>query len=432
MKKLTILLTALLAVNILFGQYKIDTSFYSEALGEEKMVDVYFPPGYDENPTWSYPVIYYLHGYGGDQNTMGTMISWITSLINSGTIGPIIMVGADNSPGPLGGSGYVNSILWGNYEDYMVYDLMEWVDASFRTLPHRNARALLGQSMGGYGAFRFGILHKDKFRVLASHAGVINLSDSYLREQMQQAVINENSPGPPYFYDFFGPGINTKLCFLACAMTTPDTNTPQSYINPPIVQFLMDENGNYIDSVLAKQEPFDIIHLIDSLSPSDEVGIFFGCGENDDFFFYPGHLALKDTLDILGLPYEFYSHEGDHSMPGAFKQRALTFIDSLIMPATPMSGIQLFSQKTSHLKLENFPNPFSQSTTIQFDLSTDSYIELGIWNHLGQKIEILQEGNKKAGHYQTIFDASELHPGVYFCRLKVGNEMVTKKIIKTN
>lgn len=428
MKKLTIIAAILLAANMLFGQYKIDTSFYSETLGEEKLVDIYFPPGYNENPNLCYPVIYYLHGYGGDQNTMGTMISWLNSLINSGTIGPVIMVGADNSPDPFGGSCYLNSILWGNYEDYMVYDLIEWIDASFRTLPFRNARGLLGQSMGGYGALRYGIVHKDKFGVLAAHAGVNNFHDAYFREQMQQSILAENNLDTSYV---FTAGLKTRLSFLMCGAASPDTNTPQTYVIPPIVQYMLDENGNYIDSILVKQDLLDNIFLIGSLTPSDSVGILLGCGTNDDFFLYPGHMALKDSMDFYSLPYEFYSHEGNHNMPGEFKGRALTFIDSLNMPVQVCSiGVESIMNENIHPNLKNFPNPFSHSTTIQFELSKGGYIELSIWNRLGQRIEILHDGNKKAGHNQTIFDASKLPQGIYFCRLRAGNETVMRKIIK--
>ena len=78
MKKFTLISSSLLTTIVLCGQFnKIDTSFFSEALQETKMVDVYFPPGYDENPDWCYPVIYYLHGWTGDQNTMGEMLSTV-------------------------------------------------------------------------------------------------------------------------------------------------------------------------------------------------------------------------------------------------------------------------------------------------------------------------------------------------------------------
>ena len=143
-------------------------------------------------------------------------------------------------------------------------------------------------------------------------------------------------------------------------------------------------------------------------------------------------MALKDSMDFHSLPYEFYSHEGDHNMPAEFKQRAFTFIDSLIMPAQVVIGVESIINENIHPNLKSFPNPFTHSTTIQFELSKGSYIELSIWNHLGQRIEILHDGNKRAGHYQTVFDASNLPQGIYFCRLRSGNEMVTKKIIKVN
>jgi hypothetical protein len=365
MKKLTLISAILLTANMLFGQYKIDTSFYSEALGEGKMVDIYIPPGYDENPNLYYPVIYYLHAWGGDQNTMNTMTSWLTYLINDSIIDPVIMVGADNSPGPFGGSFYV------------CIDIDVWL------------------------------------------------------ETCRQQILTESQPGPPYFYNYTGGGSFTKAMFLGCGAVAPDTNSPQTYINPQVVDYFMDENGNFIDSIVAKLQANDVSQLIHQLSPIDSMGIYFGCGTNDHYLLYPGHIALRDTLDSLGLPYKFFSHEGDHSMPGEFKQGALIFLDSLILPPGPyISGIDPVAQEKKLSNLLNFPNPFTYSTTIQYELSKNGYIELIIWNHLGQEVETLFKGNKKAGQHQTLFNASKLPAGIYFCRLHIGNEMVTKKIIK--
>ena len=84
MKKLTLIAGALLATTILVAQYnKIDTSFYSPILDEVKMADVYFPPGYDENPDLHYPVIYYLHGWTQNQNNLGTVLTTVQTLINT-------------------------------------------------------------------------------------------------------------------------------------------------------------------------------------------------------------------------------------------------------------------------------------------------------------------------------------------------------------
>lgn len=423
------LLLSLLFPVFIFGQYKIDTSFYSVSLQETKMVDVYFPPGYDENPDWHFPVIYYLHGYGGNQNTMNTMMSLLTQMINNTLIEPVIMVGADNSPGPLGGSGYVNSILWGNYEDYMVYDLVQWIDATFRTIDDRNARGLFGQSMGGYGAFRYGVLHHDIYCALASHAGPVNFSDEFFRTQSQQKIKAEN-PGPPYFYTCGGNRPSTILNFLSCGMCAPDTNTPQNYISPAVVQFLMDENGDYIDTVLAKQEPFDMIYMIDSLSANDSVGIFFGCGANDEFYLYPGTLALKDTLDQMGLPYEFFNHNGGHNPPLQFKENALLFLDSLMIGPGPLLNIYQFEELNKNPLLTCFPNPCKSTFTVKYELRNPEPVEFEIWSVTGEMIKHKYLSNQENGVHEFVLSAENLPGGIYLLIIKTKSRKATIKFLK--
>lgn len=430
MKKLTILTTVILAANLLFAQgYHIDTSFYSEALQENKMVDIYFPPGYNENPDMHYSVIYYLHGWMGNQNTMNEMIGTMEYLINNGTIEPVIMVGADNSPDPFDGSMYMNSIIWGNYEDYMINDLISWVESSFRAYPSRDHRALLGISMGGYGTFRYGILHKDKFRVLAAAASqILNLTEAVL-DSTRLHVLQQNQPGPPFFYDYYNSGSTTMFMFLVYSAFAPNLNTPQTYINPPIVEFPLDENGDYIDTIVMKAKNQSIDHLIHQLYPEDSVGIFFGCGSGDASI-YPCHIAFMDSLEMLGLPYEFYDHTGGHIMPAGFKERGLIFIDSLLSPPGFYTGINLENQKQAKLNLTNYPNPCNGLTTIQFELSVGGEIELSIWNHLGQRVATLFKGYKKAGKHQQLYGTSEFSSGIYFCRLLVGSEVKSIKLIK--
>ncbi|MCD4731663.1 MAG: T9SS type A sorting domain-containing protein, partial [Bacteroidales bacterium] len=240
----------------------------------------------------------------------------------------------------------------------------------------------------------------------------------------------ENQPGPPYFYDYATDGSFTQAFFLFSGAASPNLNTPQTYINPPIVEYPLDENANFIDSIVTKIQPNDLSQLIHQLSVDDSVGIFFACGTNDDFLLHPAHLVFRDTLDLLGLPYEFYSHDGNHAMPSAFKQRAFTFLDSLLMPPIIITGIKAVAKGKTDIDLRNFPNPFDHSATIQFELFKSEYIELSIHNHLGQPVEIVIEGNMQAGKQKILFDASKLLSGIYFCRLQVGNEIITRKIIK--
>ncbi len=431
MKKITLLTAIILTANLLLAQYnKIDTSFYSEALQEEKMVDVYFPPGYDENPDLYYPVIYYLHAWGGNQNTMNGMLSMTQSLINDGTIDKVIIVGADNSPAPFNGSMYVNSIIWGDYEDYMINDLLSWVESSFRAIPSRDYRALMGHSMGAYGSFRYGVLHKDKFRVLAAHASQITFDIDLWLEPARQKVIEENPSGPPYFYNY-SFGSFTGGTFLLSGAFSPDTNSPQNYIDPQIVDFLLDENGSFIDSVVTKYQENDILlNYIQQLSVEDSVGILFGCGTNDNFLLYPGHLAMKDTLDALGLPYEFYSHGGGHTMPNGFKERALIFIDSLLMPPGIYSGTHQPTHQKIRFSMQNYPNPFDQRITIELTFREKSEITLSIYSQLGEKIATIFEGVKEKGTHQLTWNSNDLPSGIYFIKLQTDIGSTTQKIIK--
>lgn len=102
---LAISLNAQPVINIL-------ASFYSEALDEVKNVRIYLPPDYYSYPgNIHYPVIYYLHGWTGNHNSMSEMITYLQVLMTNGTIEPVIMVSADNWVEPFEGSCYLNSIL---------------------------------------------------------------------------------------------------------------------------------------------------------------------------------------------------------------------------------------------------------------------------------------------------------------------------------
>lgn len=79
---------------------------------------------------------------------------------------------------------------------------------------------------------------------------------------------------------------------------------------------------------------------------------------------------------------------------------------------------------------QNYPNPFNPSTTISFGLAKESFVDLRVYNVLGQEVAVLI-GNqmRKAGNQQVKFDASSLSSGTYIYRLKADNQVVTKKMI---
>lgn len=79
--------------------------------------------------------------------------------------------------------------------------------------------------------------------------------------------------------------------------------------------------------------------------------------------------------------------------------------------------------------LSNYPNPFNNSTKIEFVLPQQSYVGLSVYNMQGQKVADLVNGNMNSGRHVVDFKVTNLSSGVYFYTLKTGNNIATKKML---
>ncbi len=147
----------------------------SEAIGETVGFTVYLPPGYEDSRGQRYPVIYFLHGAGGNENADGPGFAGIVDrLIKAGRVPPAICVF------PNGGmSGYRNNPRTNiNAETMIIGELVPLVDRQWRTLAHRDARVIAGYSMGGGGAVHLSLKHPHLFSAAASLAGAMTSRDT--------------------------------------------------------------------------------------------------------------------------------------------------------------------------------------------------------------------------------------------------------------
>ena len=125
------------------------------------------PPSYDAKPGKRFPVLYFLHGLGGDQSFLAS--SGASSLIEDAwedkKLGEFVIItpAAENSF-------YINSrdghIL---YEDFFVKEFVPRMERHFRLINDRSGRAIGGVSMGGYGALRFAFKYPRMFASVAVH-----------------------------------------------------------------------------------------------------------------------------------------------------------------------------------------------------------------------------------------------------------------------
>ena len=144
-------------------------SLANNRLGEraEQFVAIYLPPSYYTS-THNYPVVYFLTGYGDDAGSAAPPLrAAMDRLVESGKTQEMMVVVA-SGVNSLGGSFYVNSSVTGNWEDYIVTDVVHYVDGHYRTLPQAQSRGIAGHSMGGFGALNIAIRHPEVFSAVYS------------------------------------------------------------------------------------------------------------------------------------------------------------------------------------------------------------------------------------------------------------------------
>jgi photosystem II stability/assembly factor-like uncharacterized protein len=98
------------------------------------------------------------------------------------------------------------------------------------------------------------------------------------------------------------------------------------------------------------------------------------------------------------------------------------------VPVTEVSIGGEVSPLSFHL-FQNYPNPFNPTTSISFDVPATGFVELRIFNLLGQEVASVVNGKLDAGTHTVSFDAGNLASGVYLYRLQAGNYIESKKMV---
>ncbi len=143
--------------------YRIESKILSDAgLAGKRTLSVYLPEGYNTSEL-SYPVLYLIHGADGNNLTFlgggyyGVMSDAnvrviVDRLVQGGRIKPLIVVCPD-----------VNGIV--DYDEYLVHDIIPFVDSTFRTIPDKRSRAIAGHSDGGYDSLYLALSHPEVFSI---------------------------------------------------------------------------------------------------------------------------------------------------------------------------------------------------------------------------------------------------------------------------
>ena len=159
----------------------------SHTLGMERRMSVYTPAGYEANRDQAYPVLYLLHGMGGDEEawlTLGRTAQILDNLIAEGKAEPMIVVmpngnaALQSAPGESAKGFYTPTTqlphtMDGTFE-YAFKDIVAFVDSTYRTIPDASGRAVAGLSMGGFHSLNISALYPEMFDYVGLFSAAIS------------------------------------------------------------------------------------------------------------------------------------------------------------------------------------------------------------------------------------------------------------------
>jgi S-formylglutathione hydrolase FrmB len=254
------------------GQSRIDCSaLESKILKRPVRYCVYIPSGYDagaeEHPARRYPVLYFLHGLGDNEQTLFNSGGWtlVDDLRKQHKMGDFLIVAPEGRR-----SFYINSADGSvRYSDFFLQEFMPRIESKYH-IRGRADRAISGISMGGYGALRFAFAHPELFSAVSAQSAALMIQSP--REI--DAASQSGAPSMGVLGPVFGVPINVRHW---------DENNP-------LLQAKKNAQG---------------LH---------RMAIYFNCGQDDNYGFEEGAEALHKELLQEGIKHEYHLYPGDHSI----------------------------------------------------------------------------------------------------------------------
>jgi S-formylglutathione hydrolase FrmB len=271
--RIIILFAALAGSLPVHAQSRIDcNALNSRILKHEVHYCVYLPASYDaggtKHPPQSYPVLYFLHGLGDNEQTLFNSGGWtlLDDLRQQHKIGEFLIAAPEG-----GRTFYINSADGSvRYSDFLLQEFIPLIETKYRISAGRRNRAISGISMGGYGALRFAFSHPEMFSAVSAQSA---------------ALITES----PHELD------------TAAQSGAPMGKLLATVFGSPIAVAHWKENSPF---VLANRNQAALRH----------VAIYFNCGQADNYGFEKGAAALDEELRGGKVEHEYHPYPGDHSL----------------------------------------------------------------------------------------------------------------------
>ena len=186
--------------------------------GRERRMAVYTPAGYERGKA-KYPVLYLLHGMGGDEEAWvatGRVVEIMDNLIASGKAEPMIVVMPNGCTKHVAAPGYSEEGMFSPYMsgsmdgsfEAMFPEVVEWVDATYRTIAKPEKRAIAGLSMGGFHAMQISKLYPEMFDYVGLFSAAIFRGESGVEmyEKLEERLLRQFEHHPKLYWIAIGSG----------------------------------------------------------------------------------------------------------------------------------------------------------------------------------------------------------------------------------
>ncbi len=147
-----------------------------------------------------------------------------------------------------------------------------------------------------------------------------------------------------------------------------------------------------------------------------------------------GDFIESEGIDFVSIPFDFNGSKFDISGISADNINLVSSNGSFVDYVIGVNSLDISLTPDQYSLLQNFPNPFNPTTEIVFSLPTDSFVELSVFNMVGQKVRSLSSDNLKAGYHSITWNGmddsgSSVASGMYFYTINVGTYKNTKKML---
>lgn len=287
-----------------------------------RTVPVYLPPSYAADPSRRFPVVFVLSSFSSRGRMLLNDSPWspalddrMDALIDAGC-GEAILVMPDCFT-RFGGSQYLDSSATGRYGTHVAGELVDWVDARFRTLAHRDHRGVAGKSSGGFGALTLGMERPDVFGAVACHSGDLCFDYCYRGDVPRFCAQVQRAGGLGAWLERFEArpqkGHEDVMALNILAMAAAYSPNPAS---PPFgVDLPCDlETGAFREDVWERWLEHDPLRRLDACAGALRSLrlLHLDCGSRDEFSLHLGARLFCRRLRELGIAHDYEEFDDGH------------------------------------------------------------------------------------------------------------------------